>query len=768
MMTRNEEDFIEEVLDFWSSLNIPLVVMDDSSDRTFEILQRYSNVYAFKQEEVYGTGISGSGDRMFQAILEKKRQLFGINDYVCLAMGDELWWHDPLKICEDMRNEEAVFGIMHSCQFFLHTTDKDKWDFEKGEWKPEFAHLKNSERLRWYSPSWLEGRIFYDDGICHYEPDQAFCTLPLSSNGKQYSKHPTLRHYPLRNPIQVIARAKDRVERGYQPVYEHSYQKEQEQVFFETFPKYKISAKFETDFGINYEIGLEDLLYKGGISNSIFRMITNDVRKDVDYQDVVNVITPTYNRVNTLRCLLEDISRQRMDFVKSIVVHVVADGKDDKVQALVNDFNRKVRPNIEIRYYHMANHAGFWAGPSRRAVVNSLDDKGYICFIDDDNRIEKAYIDTMVYALKENNVDFGYCKIFWRGSCNVEGTIIPPNQEFARSMIDPLSCMTKTSIAKRNIERWSNVYDSDWDFWESCYKENKQVAFVDAVLAYHGYNDITNTGEEITMIQDKPIVYSTNGQYTSFVKSILGAAPAAPPPPKVPSLEEKLQAAEQGLRENNSILYDEVLTNNVYAYASGEAKDKIVFDIGANIGLFSFWMAKEGAKKVLAYEPYPENAEVLEQYLSDVPTIQIIRKAIYDKNGVIFMNGENVCAKVADTGIALPCITLHQMLEDHGEDRNDLLLKIDCEGAEYDIFFASSKEDISRFEIIYAEVHHKIHARDESTYVQYSMQSLVDYLAYMGFRKETDLDFWWKYFDAEGNETSHETLARIIKFRRTS
>jgi hypothetical protein len=257
MMTKDEADIIEEVLEVYKTSNIQIVAMDDSDDGTYDILKSFSNVTVFRQEDEYGRNTKGSGDWMFQAILDRKRKLFGINNFVFLAMGDEIYYHDPVKILYDMEIEEATVCIVHSCQFFMHISDKQKWNFNKQEWKNK--DLKTSERLLWYSPGYAEERrIFWDAGNCYYDKNQHYRPLPLGIYERHYSKKPIIKHYPNRAPKQVLARAKDRVEREYQPFYFHSYNKTEQEVFFESFPGFNQAFKFEGDFR-EYEKGLEYL-----------------------------------------------------------------------------------------------------------------------------------------------------------------------------------------------------------------------------------------------------------------------------------------------------------------------------------------------------------------------------------------------------------------------------------------------------------------------------------------------------------------------------
>lgn len=262
MLTKNEADILPETLEMWKELKIPIVAMDDSDDGTYEMLKEYPNITVFKQSEFFDPDAQNASDWLFQAPLNIKRQMYGVGDYVFLVLGDEYWYHNPIKIAESMKKEEAGILWLHSMQRFMHKEDIHKWDFDKQEWKPEWKGLTNRERLLWYSPGHREIRVWLDNGYCFYHPHQRFNTVPLGIDiRKEFSKNLILEHYPQRDPKQLSERAKDRIERNYQPFYEHSYKKRQEEMFFDHFPGMKESFKFDGGYG-EYEKDTEDLKWK--------------------------------------------------------------------------------------------------------------------------------------------------------------------------------------------------------------------------------------------------------------------------------------------------------------------------------------------------------------------------------------------------------------------------------------------------------------------------------------------------------------------------
>ena len=147
-----------------------------------------------------------------------------------------------------------------------------------------------------------------------------------------------------------------------------------------------------------------------------------------------------------------------------------------------------------------------------------------------------------------------------------------------------------------------------------------------------------------------------------------------------------------------------------------------VLDIGAQIGCFSVGLAdhSKGAR-IHAYEASPRSAEVASgnvarNNLSDRVTVHAT--AISDHTGEITfeddgsgsaLNGSdgiiadpNAAKVVAMTTITVPCVTLKDALQTAGDIA---LVKIDTEGAEYQIVLGSQPEDWAGVQRIVIEYH---------------------------------------------------------------
>ena len=121
-----------------------------------------------------------------------------------------------------------------------------------------------------------------------------------------------------------------------------------------------------------------------------------------------------------------------------------------------------------------------------------------------------------------------------------------------------------------------------------------------------------------------------------------------------------------------------------------------VVDVGANIGDFAMQTARlcpQGT--IYAIEPVPEQCEMIKAQikLNSVSNVQVIPLAVGSENGEIelFVSGSQSSMYWGTGGrTRVQVTTLDRIMEQHPIQRIDLL-KMDCEGAEWDIFPLSAR-----------------------------------------------------------------------------
>jgi FkbM family methyltransferase len=149
-------------------------------------------------------------------------------------------------------------------------------------------------------------------------------------------------------------------------------------------------------------------------------------------------------------------------------------------------------------------------------------------------------------------------------------------------------------------------------------------------------------------------------------------------------------------------------------------KGGLVVDVGANFGLFSRYCLERGAGEVLAVEPNSEAFLYLQKNIKQEEG-RMLCKVIHNHDGEIeFHESENslvsglykdrndMAAHGNLTTKKIECLTLDSLLKD--EEEIDLL-KMDVEGAEYEILEACSDETLNKCSKVYLEFHDGINNR---------------------------------------------------------
>jgi len=125
----------------------------------------------------------------------------------------------------------------------------------------------------------------------------------------------------------------------------------------------------------------------------------------------------------------------------------------------------------------------------------------------------------------------------------------------------------------------------------------------------------------------------------------------------------------------------------------------IIIDIGSNIGVFSLYaskLAKEG--EIYSYEPFNTHYSRLNENIkiNNCKNIHAFNLAVCDKKGKrdLFISNQSsgmhsiIFKKNSKEKMSINCTTLKDIFKENKIKQCDLL-KIDCEGAEYDILYNS-------------------------------------------------------------------------------
>lgn len=164
----------------------------------------------------------------------------------------------------------------------------------------------------------------------------------------------------------------------------------------------------------------------------------------------------------------------------------------------------------------------------------------------------------------------------------------------------------------------------------------------------------------------------------------------------------------------------ETLIDRFYTRLGSEIQsDWVVVDIGAAIGEFTIEAALQLTDGVVhAFEPNPGSINILRQNIriNNLGCVHTHNLGVWKEEGEIplhFLNNEPLQA-VSGSGdnanlqtvkeTTIPVITLEQVLEEKVDQRIDLL-KLDCEGAEYEILLNQDPRIFKKIDRIVMEYH---------------------------------------------------------------
>ena len=145
-----------------------------------------------------------------------------------------------------------------------------------------------------------------------------------------------------------------------------------------------------------------------------------------------------------------------------------------------------------------------------------------------------------------------------------------------------------------------------------------------------------------------------------------------------------------------------------------QANGKTVVDVGSNIADAAIYFATKGAIKVISLEPFPKVYEIARKNieLNNLSGRIILLLAGCSGNlGQITVDPEfdsetDTRLRGFKQGIKIPLLTLESISKEHNIQRLGGVLKMDCEGCEYDSILSASEETLQNFTRIMIEYHH--------------------------------------------------------------
>ena len=159
----------------------------------------------------------------------------------------------------------------------------------------------------------------------------------------------------------------------------------------------------------------------------------------------------------------------------------------------------------------------------------------------------------------------------------------------------------------------------------------------------------------------------------------------------------------------NGWIYHELIN---FEYNELNFKNKIVLDIGANSGATSVFFILNDAKYVFAIEPMPKTYSILNENIEINKLTGFISPLNYGigKPSKVNLNmdisglGADINSAVTELGKTVEIKSLSFIIEKYNIDK--CILKMDCEGCEYDALLSLDRNTMEHFSEIMLEYHY--------------------------------------------------------------
>ena len=193
---------------------------------------------------------------------------------------------------------------------------------------------------------------------------------------------------------------------------------------------------------------------------------------------MITIVTPTYKRdKDTIERAVGSCRAQTYRDWNQIIC---SDGNYEEIPDHI------AREDNRVKYLFTGKRYNDYGPGVRSEVLNQVESQ-YVCFLDDDNILMPTYLEKMINAIKQNNVDFAICHCLHYGP-------LPPGFGKAPQIvtgippvlynIDTIQVLCKTKIIKEIGWQTQAGYYADGATYELLGKNYKYIE-VPEVLALH-------------------------------------------------------------------------------------------------------------------------------------------------------------------------------------------------------------------------------------------------------------------------------------------
>lgn len=162
-------------------------------------------------------------------------------------------------------------------------------------------------------------------------------------------------------------------------------------------------------------------------------------------------------------------------------------------------------------------------------------------------------------------------------------------------------------------------------------------------------------------------------------------------------------------------VFKQIFIDEVYNFFPNQFEPTVIIDAGANVGYSPIWFKKTFPNsKVLAIEPEGENFKILSKNILGTPGIIALENALwFEQTSLTISNptsdswGFRLNTTNSSNGNRIETITIPDLILNYSIDQIDIL-KIDIEGAEYELFKYGAESWLPSVKMIMVEVHDQL------------------------------------------------------------
>ena len=213
--------------------------------------------------------------------------------------------------------------------------------------------------------------------------------------------------------------------------------------------------------------------------------------------------------------------------------------------------------------------------------------------------------------------------------------------------------------------------------------------------------------------------------------------------------------------------YPDIFLQEIYRFTSAQT-NPVIIDCGSNIGLSILYFKQIFPNsKIFGFEADINNFNILKQNIetNGCTQVQIFNKAVWiNDHGVSFNNAGTESSRILidnenkQTANIVPSIDLNNFLQEF--EKIDFL-KVDVEGAEYEIFKHIQPQQLAKVDNLFLEYHGK-------SFETYKLNTIIDIISKHGFSLyiKTAADFLEEPFINKTTDSIYDVQLNLFFYKQ--